>query len=161
MPIFHSQISVQIQDQSGNRRTLDPRTSLLRRGPIIQVTLGLAENIAQQLVQQGKPVPEPVAGWALIDTGATSTCIDDSAAQKIGLPVIDRGKTSSASHDAIDVNIYPALIAFTGTPIKVNALRAIGANLASQDLVALLGRDVLQNFTLFYNGAVGQITISF
>jgi predicted aspartyl protease len=127
----------------------------------VQITLGLAENIAQQLVQQGKTVPEPIAGWALIDTGASSTCIDDSAAQRLKLPVIDRGRMSSATHDAIEVNIYPALISITGIPIKINVLRAIGANLANQELIALLGRDLLQNFTVFYNGVVGEVTLSF
>lgn len=68
---------------------------------------------------------------------------------------------SSATHEAIDANVYPALISFTGTPIKINALTAIGANLVGQYLIALLGRDMLQNFTVFYNGAVGQITIAF
>jgi len=131
------------------------------RGPVFQVTLGLAENVAQQLIQQGVAVPEPIAGWALLDTGASSTCIDDSVAQKLKLPVINKVKMSSATHEAIDANVYPALISFTGTPIKMNALTAIGANLVGQDLIALLGRDMLQNFTVFYNGAVGQITIAF
>jgi predicted aspartyl protease len=106
-------------------------------------------------------VPEPLSGWALLDTGATSTCIDAAAAKKLKLPVIDKGKISSASHEAIEVNIYPAVIAFTGTPIKANVLKAVGANLAGQDLIALLGRDLLQNFTVFYNGAMGEITLSF
>jgi predicted aspartyl protease len=161
VPIFHSQLGLEIKDQAGNKKKLSSREALLFRGPVFQITLGLAENIAQQLVQQGQDVPEPIAGWALLDTGASSTCIDDTAAQKLKLPVIDKGKMSSASHGAIDVNIYPALISFTGTPIKINVLRAIGANLASQELIALLGRDLLQNFTIFYNGAFGQITISF
>jgi hypothetical protein len=68
---------------------------------------------------------------------------------------------SSATHDAIEVNIYPALISITGIPIKINVLRAIGANLANQELIALLGRDLLQNFTVFYNGVVGEVTLSF
>lgn len=57
-----------------------------------------------------------------------------------------------------DVDFFNTI---TGTPIKVNVLRAIGANLAGQDLIALLGRDMLQNFAIFYNGMMGQITLSF
>lgn len=161
MPIFHTQLGFEATDKSGNKTKLAPKEALLLRGPVFQVTLGVADIVAQQLIQQGQAVPEPIAGWALLDTGASSTCIDDAAAQKLNLPVIDQGKMSSATHEAFDVNIYPALISFTGTPIKVNALRVIGANLASQDLIALLGRDLLQNFTVFYNGAAGQITLSF
>jgi predicted aspartyl protease len=154
-------LGLEVADQSGNKVKLEPKAALLMRGPVFQVTVGLAETVAQQLIQQGKAVPEPISGWALLDTGATSTCIDDTAAQKMTLPVIDRGYMSSASHNATQVNIYPTLISFTGTPIKVNVLRAIGANLAGQDLIALLGRDMLQNFAIFYNGMMGQITLSF
>lgn len=161
MPIFHSQLSCEVQDGEGKKKKLDSRSSLLYRGPVIQVTLEFPESISRQLIQEGKKVSEPISGWALIDTGASSTSIDDNSAQKLGLPVIDRGKLTSATHSDINVNIYPALIAFTNTPIKVISQRAIGANLASQNLIALLGRDILQNFTLFYNGAIGQITISF
>jgi predicted aspartyl protease len=161
VPIFHTQIGLEATGNDGNKYKLSPRDALLLRGPVFQVTLGLADNIAQQIILQGLAIPEPISGWALLDTGASSTCIDDAAAQRLKLPVINKVKMSSATHDAIDSNVYPALISFTGTPIKVNALSAIGANLASQDLIALLGRDLLQNFNVFYNGAVGQITLSF
>jgi predicted aspartyl protease len=161
VPIFHSQLGLEATDKDGNKIKLSPRDALLLRGPVFQVTVGLAENVAQQLIQQGLAVPEPIAGWALLDTGASSTCVDDATAQKLKLPIIDKAKMSSATHEAIEVNVYPALISFTGTPIKVNVLHAIGANLAGQQLIALLGRDMLQNFTIFYNGAFGQITISF
>jgi hypothetical protein len=30
------------------------------------------------------------ARWGLIDTGATTSCIDDQLAQQLGLPVIDK-----------------------------------------------------------------------
>jgi predicted aspartyl protease len=131
------------------------------RGPVFQVTVGLADNVSQQLVQQGKSVPNPISGLALLDTGATSTCIDDATAQVLTLPVIDRQKISTPSHDSVESNVYPALISFTGTPIKVNVLRAIGVALANQGLIVLLGRDMLQYFTIYYNGPFGQITISF
>jgi hypothetical protein len=57
--------------------------------------------------------------------------------KKLKLPVINKVKMSSATHEAIDANVYPALISFTGIPIKINALTAIGANLVGQDLIAL------------------------
>jgi predicted aspartyl protease len=98
------------------------------------------------------------AGWALIDTGASSTCIDEQAAQKLGLPVIDVGFMLSATHEQVPCNIYPISIA---TPIMAfNIPRALGAALAPHGLVALIGRDVLQTCNLFYNGLAGQFTLS-
>jgi predicted aspartyl protease len=95
---------------------------------------------------------------ALIDTGASSTCVDDETAKTMGLPVIDVVKMASASHDATDQCVYPIQIVLSGVPINIAALRAIGAALKAQGLLLLIGRDVLQHTTLVYNGLAGEIT---
>jgi predicted aspartyl protease len=110
-------------------------------------------------MQQGQTVPNPESGLALIDTGASGTCIDNGAAQRLQLPVIDTGNMVSASHTTPQ-NIYPVLIEVAGG-IRVNVPRAMGAELASQGLVVLIGRDFLQHCTLFYNGPSGALTLSF
>jgi predicted aspartyl protease len=110
-------------------------------------------------MQQGLPVPSPVPGLALIDTGASATCIDDALAQQLQLPVIDVVNMTSASHASTQQNIYPVLIEVVGG-IRIDVPRAIGANLATQNLVALIGRDFLQHCTLFYNGPAGAITLA-
>jgi predicted aspartyl protease len=94
----------------------------------------------------------------LIDTGASNTCIDEKAARELGLPVIDVASMLSATHEKVPCNIYPVLIS---TPIvNLNSPRTIGAALAAQGLLVLIGRDVLQNCNLFYNGPAGQFTLS-
>lgn len=133
---------------------------MLGRGPCIQVTVSVAQAIAEQLVQQGKVVPEPISGMALIDTGASSTCIDQGAAEKLGVPVINVVKMASASHAETDANVYPIAIEIIGPGININAT-AMGAALAAQDLLVLIGRDVLQHGMLVYNGVAGSITLSF
>jgi hypothetical protein len=40
-----------------------------------------------------------------------------------------------------------------------NAPMSIGAPLAAQGLIALIGRDLLQHCTLIYNGHLGQISL--
>ena len=130
------------------------------RGPVIQVSVSVEQTIAQQLLQSGSAVPPPVTGYALIDTGASMTCIDDVAAQELRLPVIDVARMASASHHSTDCNVYPIHIDVPGINIKIGVPRAMGAALKSQDLLLLIGRDVLQHGTLFYNGMSGQITFS-
>lgn len=84
--------------------------------------------------------------------------IDEQAAKELGLPVIDVANMQSATHENHPCNIYPIQII---TPIiTLNAPRAMGAALASQGLLVLIGRDVLEHCTLFYNGPVGQFTLS-
>lgn len=54
--------------------------------------------MAQQLLQQGLQLPTTETGLALIDTGASATCIDEHVAQRMGLPTIDVVTMASASH---------------------------------------------------------------
>ncbi len=96
----------------------------------------------------------------LIDTGASQTCIDDAAAQTMGLPVIGKSKMASASQSASDCNIYPVHIEFVGGQIALDVLQAPGATLTAHGILALIGRDFLQHCTMFYNGMMGQITLS-
>jgi predicted aspartyl protease len=116
--------------------------------------------MAMALVSSGSKIPAPVSGFALIDTGASVTCIDNAKALELGLPVVDTMKMMSASHTAIDQPAYPINIEIIGTQMQFGLPKAMGANLASQGLLALIGRDVLALFTMFYNGPTGQITLS-
>ena len=159
MPILHTQITAQGKAPDGSVVAIPSPVALIARGPTIQVVVGVEEHIAQKLAQQGVSLPVPISGWALIDTGASSTCIDDAAAQKLHLPVVDVVTIASASHSATQQNVYPIQIDFMGVPIKINAPRAVGAPLAAQNLLVLIGRDALQNCTLFYNGLAGTFTI--
>jgi predicted aspartyl protease len=159
VPILHVQFNAQAQTPTGQTVSVAPTIALLRQGPVVQVVLSLAQTIADQLMQQGLPIPAPLPGLALIDTGASATCIDDATAQQLQLPVIDVVNMTSASHASTQQNIYPVLIEVAGG-IRIDVPRAMGANLAPQKLVALIGRDFLQHCTLFYNGPAGAITLA-
>ena len=160
MPILHTQLSAQGQTPDGKIIAVPPAIALTQRGPILQGVIGVEQNIAQQLLSQGIPLPKPIPGVALIDTGATSTCVDEGIAKQLGLPVVDVVSIASASHPDAKQNVYPALIEVVGIPIKFNALRAIGVPLANQGIQVLIGRDLLQHCTLFYNGMIGSFTLS-
>ena len=160
MPILHVQFDLQGQTPTGQVVQVAPQAVLQQRGPCVQVVIGLAEAFAQQLLHQGQAVPTPSAGLALIDTGASVTCVDDTLAQQLGLPAIDVVQMMSASHAATQQNVYPIEIEIVGSAIRINVPRAIGAALAAQGIVALIGRDFLQHCTLFYNGITGAITLS-
>ena len=57
-------------------------------------------------------------------------------------------------------NVHPIRLQLLGTPISMNAPRAIGAPLKAQGILLLIGRDVLQHGTLHYNGITGEITLA-
>jgi predicted aspartyl protease len=134
-----------------------PSVALFMRGPVLQVNVTIEQNAGRALMSQGKTLPLK-AGYALVDTGASNTCIDEQAAQELGLPIIDVANMQSASHDSHPCNVYPVQII---TPmVALNSQRTLGAALASQGLLVLIGRDVLRSCTLFYNGPSGQFTLS-
>ena len=160
MPVFNGQLTGQAQQPDGSFVVVPPQFMMQQRGPVVQVTVGVADLIAAQLSQQGLAVPTPVAGWALIDTGASGTCIDDAVARQLQLPVIDVVQMTSASHAATQQNVYPSVIEIAGANIRINVPRSMGALLNVQGLVALIGRDLLQHCTLHYNGPTGMFTLS-
>jgi predicted aspartyl protease len=116
--------------------------------------------IAEKVTQAGGTVPPPVSGLALIDTGAYGTAIDTGVAQAIGAPVIDVVTMHSATHAAHPTNVYPVHFEMVGLPMALDCPRALGANLRSQGIIMLIGRDMLRHCILVYNGPTGQFTLA-
>ena len=67
---------------------------------------------------------------------------------------------TSATHAHEIVLIFAGQLDITGIPQNVVVNRAYGANLASQGLVALIGRDLLASCILIYNGPDGSFSLS-
>ena len=57
---------------------------LSAKGPIVPVTITVPDAVQSSHVNLGSPIPEPVTGFALIDTGATSSCFNNSSALQAG-----------------------------------------------------------------------------
>jgi predicted aspartyl protease len=160
MPILHVQYDGQGQTPDGKTVNIPPTLALRQHGPPVQLVFGISQAFADQLLQQGTQLPAPVSGNALIDTGASSTCIDETIASTMGLPVIDVVSMASASHSATRQSVYPIHMQIVGSPITVEVPNAVGANLQPQGIIALIGRDYLQHCTLHYNGVTGETTLA-
>ncbi len=113
----------------------------------------------QALVARGVRPPSVVNGTALVDTGASITCVNEASARRAGLAVVDQGLMTSASHSYHQVPIFAGEIEIPnfGT-IQING--AMGAQLDDQGLVALIGRDILQKVILVYSGVDGSFSLS-
>lgn len=160
MPVLNTRVSANKKDAQGKTTPGPIQLGLQGAGPRIQVILSPLENQLKSLADKGEPPPHPVSGFALIDTGASSTCIDQNAAEGAGLAVVDSGPMSSATHANEIVPIYAGKIEIIGMSISVNVMRAYGVNLNSQDLIALIGRDLLSQCVLVYNGLEGSFSLS-
>src|SRR5208283_1839702 len=152
MPILHSQPNGQGVNKAGQVIAVPPPVLMQQIGPCLQVAINIEKSIADQLIQAGGRLPAPQQGIALIDTGASVSCIDEDAAKALTLPIVDVVTMISASHSSVPANVYPAHFQLVGTNIHINLPRVMGANLKPQKLIALIGRDILSRCTLFYNG---------
>ena len=138
----------------------DPDT-LRVRGPSLSVEIGVHEEYAALLEQEELEIPQPQAGVALIDTGASITSIDQSIVQALSL--IPVGVTPVATPSGQDEQfLYPCRITFPGTPIpSLNFDRVTESKLGGFGIAALIGRDLLRHFLLVYNGVEGSWTLAF
>ena len=119
----------------------------------------VSDSHGQALTQRGIQVPNAVNGFALIDTGAGGTCVDQQAATKAGLPIIDKTMMRSASHTEHEVPVFAGKLVIPQF-IDINLEYALGANLGGENLIALIGRDLLQSAVLVYNGTDGTVSLS-
>lgn len=160
MPIVSAQPQGRGRTPDGKEVVIPPPVAMILQGPRLRVILGPEQTIARQLQQKGEQLPGTVTGWALIDTGASCTCVDEDVAKQLQLPAVDVEIMTSASQEACERNVYPVSILVPDLQLPISASRAIGASLKAQDLVLLIGRDVLQACLLVYNGRIGQFTLS-
>lgn len=127
-------------------------------GPTLKVDIGFDSNY--------KPKPEiiPVSGIknvdALVDTGASESCIDNLLAASLNLPVVDRRTISGAGGKHI-TNMYLAQIHIPALKFTIyGAFAGVDLRAGGQPHNALIGRTFLQIFTMIYEGRTGNVTLS-
>lgn len=131
---------------------------LCKVGAIVQVTLSPLRSGRQAIAERSEAAPPVVSGYAQIDTGASATCFDRSAAERAGLEIFS-SKTVTSATGTEKVSIYAGRLEIAGfTSIVTRA--ALGMELDSLDLIALIGRDVLANCILVYNGPENSFSLS-
>ena len=132
--------------------------SLELRGPILRVQIGYDPEFDPG-GQNRSNLPEELYP-ALVDTGATASCIDSGLAVRSGLPIVDQYEVRGV-HGLSKVNVHLAQIYVPSLDWTISKSLAAG-NLYSDrnPLFALIGRDFLRNFIMTYNGITGSVIIS-
>jgi predicted aspartyl protease len=141
----------------------DP-VALAGAGPILQVEVNLPQPLINLLSSQNKPIPASSPGFALIDTGASRTCIDSSVLSKLGINpigVVTMGTTGGST----TCQLFPAKLSFSVITLVIDFGSVVGVNLQGQQIngtpiVALIGRDVLSRCLLIYSGTGGFFTLA-
>jgi predicted aspartyl protease len=128
-------------------------------GPTLIVDIGFDPAFDPTKIGS-QPVTQLKGVRALVDTGATQSCLDSNVATTLNLPIIDRQKISGVGgvHDA---NIYLGQIYVPSLNSTIYGPFA-GVNLSAggQPHIALIGRTFLQHITLSYDGRNGKVTMT-
>lgn len=97
---------------------------------------------------------------ALIDTGASESCIDSDLAIALNLPMVDQSEAAGV-HGRLPVNLHVAQIHIPSLQHTEFGLFA-GVHLreGGQPHHALLGRSFLRHFVMIYNGLKSSVSIS-
>ena len=135
---------------------------------MVNAAVTVSEPRAAALKAANQPSPPPVPIRALIDTGASGTCVDPSVL--LSLQLTPTGTVSVATPSTGTVPFvapqYDVAIVIPGgpgdTPLIIPAVAVLATELlAPQGFHALIGRDILARCILHYNGSTGLFTIAF
>ena len=131
---------------------------LVQFGPTLKVHIGFDPNYRPK---DNGPLSLPTTEYhALIDTGATESCIDSSVAATLKLPVVNERPVSGA-HGQGSLNVHLAQIYVPDLQFTQYGLFC-GVHLyaGGQPHSALLGRTLLNHMTLVYQGDTGSVVLS-
>jgi hypothetical protein len=161
------------------RYSYPDRRALATIGPVCYVNWCVSDEFEAALAAAGERVPEPVAGYALIDIGAMESCLSLPAVDALKLEKIGDanhfGAHGQASLPTYNAHLILAFQAVGGERTTVekkgrfaalhqleqyfDQFRARDNVGGPQTHVGVIGRDVLQYMTLTYAGS-GAVTLS-
>lgn len=142
--------------------------ALASSGPIMQVEVHVPLVLAESLQKAASPIPAPVQGWALIDTGASISAVDSSVVSQLGINENGRAVVGTAGGRQEQFT-YPPRLSFPGTLLPpIDHPKVLGCDLSGHVLfgvqnlriIALIGRDMLRSAIFVNNGTVGSWSLS-
>jgi hypothetical protein len=136
-------------------------------GPLLDAFVGVSTPRRLALASANQPIPALVQVRALIDTGASGTCVDPSVLNTLGLtptgsvPMItpSTGVTPHVA-DQYDVSLFVPCGTQPALAIPTLGVSCVQLLLA-QGFHVLLGRDVLAQCVLTYNGSRAWFTLAY
>ena len=112
------------------------------------------------LDNQGQPIPDRIPTKALLDTGASASCVQQGLPGQLGINPIGVQLINTASHQAVPMPEYALSFRFPNGEVGDFTVTESGG-LAAQGLGCLIGRDVLAFAVLVYVGPRQEFTLCF
>lgn len=157
----------------------DTPFGLEKLSPLIKGQWSVPQARALKLAEAGRLVPGPVVGHMMIDTGATCTCMSVEAAKSLGLQPVSQmagfgagGKHKNevfqvrmqvtVQHPKKGTTLVTAERRIQAIPDLEKALQMMDAKINNQPvrLIGLIGRDFLKHTRFYYDGHLGEFTLT-
>ena len=135
---------------------------------MLNALIAVSEARAAALTAANLSVPTVQTVRALVDTGASCTCVDPTVLKALGLsptgsvPILTPSSgTTPHPTDQYDVGLAIPGSDVAQAPLIHQTIPVIESDLSAQGIEALIGRDVLASCVLVYNGVTGHFTLAF
>lgn len=134
-------------------------------GPMFDVSIGVTGHRAEALVREKKLVPDALSVRSLIDTGASCTAIDLSVAEALQLKPTGTSNifTPSTGTDGHLANAYDVAMTFKidNYNKRFSHIEVVEGKFHGRTHKALIGRDILEQVLLMYDGPLKLLTLAF
>ena len=139
------------------------------QGPVLNAYVGVSIARETALTSSGQPTPNPQLIRALVDTGASITSVDPSVLTALNLTATGNTLIHTPSTgnkpvpaDLFDIGLLIPAASNNQSALIISILPVICAELlVAQGFHALIGRDVLAQCLLIYNGTTKLFTICY
>lgn len=160
MPVFNNQL---FENTPDGRQKISPNP-LAQVGAILDVAISIPQALIELYQKEHKPIPSPITGIGLIDTGASRSCVHAPIMKQLGINPINVVTSGTANGQALH-GLFPAHFNFLAAKIEIDFASVVGVNLTGQDIngnqiIALIGRDVLAMGIFVYNGSTGSFSLA-
>jgi hypothetical protein len=135
------------------------------QGPLIELVVGVSLPRATALKATGVEPPSPVTVKFLVDTGASSTVLDENAIAPLKLVPTGQAWVNSPTTGAIPESRFQydigLMLYHVDNSRFFQNLPIIATDFSSQKIGGLLGRDILSKWLLVYNGPGDRFALAF
>lgn len=131
-------------------------------GPCIDVVVMNSAEVIERGRALGLQYPEPRPVKALLDTGAAVTVISKTFANYCKLFQTSTGTELRVLGTTYRAGEHAASISFPGTSLKhFDVIRIVSADFVKEpNYACLIGRDILRNWVISFDGRSKRVTIT-
>lgn len=132
---------------------------LQKDGPRISIEISIPSFERREGAAIGLEYPPPFGITAVLDTGASLTVVNPEVASHCKLRPTGFANVASVEH--FDrYKQHAAWIRFPGAALRdFDGIPVVACKISRQPYACLIGRDILRNWQLTYNGAAGTVLI--